>query len=247
MSKIQSGALLDGFTMDGIPKPSGDLVPVARGIAGNRLLLSFSGRDSLAAWIFLRDAGFEIIPYWLYTVPGLSYDVEMLDYYQRYFGTHIIRLPHPYLFDLYKWGAWQPLENWRVLVKSKLPTFRYADIEKVLAVQFGLGDNYLSAVGIKAADNLMRHRLIYQMGPIGLRKRHYYYAVWDWKTADIKECLAKNDVKLSKSYLIFGVTGDLLHYNVIKTMKEKSPEDYKKVLEVFPMIDIELFRYECVA
>jgi hypothetical protein len=77
-----------------MPLPSPELVPIAREMAGNRLLLSFSGRDSLAMWLWLREQGFELIPYWCYTVPHLSYDDEMLDYYERYFGVHYC-LPHP--------------------------------------------------------------------------------------------------------------------------------------------------------
>lgn len=232
-----------GFDENNRPLPTSDLVDIARQIAGDRLLLSFSGRDSLAAWLYLRDK-FDIIPYWCYTVPGLSYDDEMLDYYERYFGTHIIRLPHPRTYELLTSGAYQPLDTWRTLYFCGLPKFEYSDIENRLAAQFGLGANYLSVVGIKAADNLMRFRLIKQMGPIGLKKRRYYYAIWDWKTADVAEIIQRHGLKLSRSYRYFGSTGDGIDYNFIRFLKDNLPEDYKKVLALFPMADIEMFRYE---
>ncbi len=232
---------------DGMPLPSPELVPIARQIAGDRLLLSFSGRDSLAAWVFCREAGFELIPYWCYTVPGLSYDEQMLEYYERVFDTHIIRLPHPRTYELLRTGAWQPLENWRVLYWSQLPHVEFADIEDRLAKQFDLGPNYLCAVGIKAADNLMRMRLIRQMGPIGVKRRRYYYPVWDWKTADVKACLQSHGLKLSRSYLYFGSTGDGVEYEWLRYLRDNLPEDYQKVLDVFPLADLELFRYEQVA
>jgi hypothetical protein len=234
-----------GFGEDDRPLPSGELVEIARSIAGNRLLLSFSGRDSLAAWLYLRGE-FEIIPYFCYTVPGLSYDNEMLDYYERHFQTHIIRLPHPRTYELLNAGAYQPLDTWRTIYFSQLPRFEFADIEKRLVAQFGLGENYLSVVGIKAADNLMRLRLIRQMGPIGLKKRRYYYAIWDWKTADVAERVGQSGLKLSRSYRLFGSTGDGIDYNSLKILKEQSPTDYDRILEMFPMADIELFRYDKV-
>lgn len=235
-----------GFGDDGMPLPSSDLVEIAREIAGNRLLLSFSGRDSLSLWLYLREHGFELIPYFCYTVPGLSYDEEMLEYYEGYFDTHIIRLPHPRTYELLRVGAWQTPVTCGMLGRAGLTRFEFADIENYLAAQFGLGDNYLSAVGIKAADNLMRLRLIRQMGPIGLKKRRYYYAIWDWKTADIRECLRVHGLKLSASYRHFGSTGDGIDYVFLRYLKDNLPDDYQKVLDLFPLAEIELFRYEKV-
>ncbi len=236
----------NGIGEDGQPIPSDDLRQYARDIAGNRLLLSFSGRDSLAAWLYLRDH-FELIPYWCYTVPGLSYDEQMLEYYEREFHCHIIRLPHPRTYELLRRGAWQPLENWRMLYYAQLPYFDYADIEQRLARQFGLGENYLAVVGIKAADNLMRLRLIRQMGPIGNKHRHYYFAIWDWKTVDVQEYIRKAGLKLSREYRYWGSTGDGIEYNWLAYLRDNLPEDYQKVLDVFPLADLELFRFEHVA
>lgn len=230
----------------GKPMPSDLLVDVVHKIAGETLLLSFSGRDSLATWLFLRDAGFQLIPYFCYTVPHLSYDDEALAYYEKFFQTHIIRLPHPNTYSLLRSGAYQPLDTWRILYYSDLPSFDFSDIEKRLAAQFGLGDNYLSAVGIRATDNIMRWRLIHQMGPIGLKKRRYYFAIWDWKTQTVMDYIYRFGAKLSKSYLYFGSTGDGIDYRFLRFLKDNLPDDYNRVLELFPMADIELFRYEGV-
>lgn len=235
-----------GFGSDGMPLPSPDLVPLARQIAGERLLLSFSGRDSLALWLYLREQGFELVPYWCYTVPGLSYDEEMLDYYERWFDTHIIRLPHPRTYELFYARAWMPPHTAAMLGAARLPRFEFADIERRLAGQLELGDNYLSAVGIRAADNLMRLRLVRQMGPIGLKRRRYYYGIWDWKTADVRDCLNHYGIKLSASYRHFGSTGDGIDYRFVRYLKDHLPDDYQRVLDVFPLVDLELFRYEQV-
>jgi hypothetical protein len=233
------------FDSEGNPLPSEMLVDIARSIAGNRLLLAFSGRDSLAAWLYLRDK-FEIIPYFCYTVPHLSYDDEMLDYYERYFGVHIIRLPHPRTYALLNHGAWMPLDAWSIVLNANLPDFDFSDVEDILAKQYGLGETYLSVVGFKASDSLSRRRLIYQMGPIGFKRRKYYFAIWDWKDSDVKEAISRAGLKLSKSYLYFGSTGDGIDYNFVKFLRDNLPEDYRRVLAFFPMADIEIFRYEHV-
>lgn len=234
------------FTSDGMPLPSDQLMSVARSIAGNKILLAFSGRDSLAMWLYLRDAGFEIIPYFCYTVPGLSYDAEMMAYYETQFNTHIIRLPHPRTYELFHARAYLPAHVCAMIGRCGFGRFTFADIEGYLAGQFGLGDDYLCAVGIKAADNLMRLRMIRQMGPIGLKRRHYYFSIWDWKPADVREAIRSKGLLLSRSYLYFGSTGDGIDYKFLVFLRDNLPEDYRRVLDVFPMADIEIYRHEGV-
>lgn len=231
---------------NGKPLPSSQLVDVARQIAGNRLLLSFSGKDSLAAWLFLRDNGFEIIPYFCYTVRGLSYDEEMLDYYEKFFQTHIIRLPHPVTYGQLNASAWLPLHVWRTIYYCHLPRFDYTYIENILAEQYNLGENYLSAVGIRATDSLGRRRFILQGGAIGLKRRRYYFAIWDFTSQMVREYIKKHKVKLSKSYLYFGSTGDGIEYKFLRFLKDNLPQDFEKVKALFPEVELELFRYEKV-
>lgn len=227
--------------------PSRELVEVARKITGGKVLLAFSGRDSLACWLRLRGAGFECIPYFCYTVPHLSYDDEMLGYYERFFGTHIIRLPHPRTYELLRVAAYLHPSAWNVVGHMHLNRFEFADIESTLAKQFGLDPlTYLCAIGMRSADNLMRQRMIKQFGTIGMKRRHYYYAVWDWKTAEVKNFIESCNCKLSKSYLYFGSTGDGIDYRFLRFLKDNLPEDYKRVLDVFPLAEAELFRYEVV-
>ena len=58
-------------------------------------ILAFStGKDSIAAWLQMRKYFKRIIPYYCYTVPGLTFVEESLKYYEDFFGTHICRLPH---------------------------------------------------------------------------------------------------------------------------------------------------------
>ena len=68
---------------------------------GRPVLLAFScGKDSLAAWLAMRDMGIEVIPAYLYYVPGLRFVDEELDYFEQKFQTRIKRYPHP---SLYRW------------------------------------------------------------------------------------------------------------------------------------------------
>jgi hypothetical protein len=69
---------------------------------GDRALLSFSaGKDALAAALALREHYEEVVPFYMYLVPGVTFVEESLDYYERkLFGRPVLRVPHPELSAL---------------------------------------------------------------------------------------------------------------------------------------------------
>lgn len=237
------------FTADGQPVPSLDLFDVVDRLqeGDRRVILSFSGKDSLAAWLYLREHGFEVIPYWCYSVPGLSFDDEMLDYYESFFGTHIYRFLHPATYKLLDALAWQPPDAVAPILRLNIQRgIDFTFLEQLIIDAHSLRPDTFTVVGIRASDNLMRNRLVHQMGPLGLKHRRYWWAVWDFKMDDVLGLIHKYQVKLSKAYTIWGSTGDIWDYHVLKTLKEKAPADYSKIVQMFPLIEAEFFRYEAV-
>lgn len=210
------------------------------------LILSVSGKDSVACWEFLRDYDFRIIPYFCYSIPGLSYDVEWIKYLEDRYQTHIYYLPHPVFYHSLAAGVYNPPHLVSLLWRMHLAKFEFEDIERLIAQEHHLPDDYLAAVGIRAADNMERWRLIHQTGTLGRKSRHYYYAVWDWNIERLRRFLRERGLKLSKSYLYFGSTGDGYDYLFIKKLEEHGlHEDLEKVRRFFPLLaDLEKYRYE---
>jgi hypothetical protein len=236
-----------GRQWDGIgkPKKSADLLDVARSQSGSRVLLGVSGKDSLAAWLYLRENGFEIIPYMMWTVPGgFSYERESLDYYQDFFGVKIHYLPHPNFYKFWNAGIYQSpvtiAKNQGVVLRD----LDYYQIEDALAKRYNLGDDYLCAIGYRAADNPGRRRLINNMGAIYVNgKRHYYYPIWDWTIAQVMDILHKYNCKLSKAYSLFGSTFDEYNWNDLLVLNKDLPEDWQLFKVYFPLIFTKMVRF----
>jgi hypothetical protein len=245
-SKRNSIAGNPSFYPDGRLIPSTDLVDVVCGISGNKMLLGISGKDSLAMWLYLRERKVEIIPYFLYTVPHMSFDDEMLFYYEKFFKTKIYRLPHPFFYQMLINGEYMAPDAAVRVGAMDLWHFDWNDVENILAEDNHLPANYFSAIGYRAADSLGRRSFIELKGTLGLKKRHYYFAIWDWNLAQTLGIIERYNCKLSRSYQIYGSTGDGFFYSDIILLRDKSPQDYKKVLEWFPLLEAELFRYEQV-
>jgi hypothetical protein len=230
---------------DGWPEPSDDLIPVMQEHAGETLLLSFSmGKDSLAMWLYLREH-FRIIPYFLYWMPGLSFQERALDYYEEFFGCHIMRLPHPLLIQWLDNGLYMPPNLWAYMYKQELVRYELSDVDDALALSLGLDRPY-TALGFRRADNLDRRRLIQQLGAVAPvdGKRRYYYAIWDWDIERVAGIINRNGVKLPDDYQYWGRTIAALRYQFLAPLKRHAPDDYARFLDWFPLLEAEFYRWE---
>lgn len=207
-------------------------------------LLAFStGKDAIAAWLAIRDSFDAVHPYYLYLVPGLEFVEESLAYYEQFFGVKIARLPHP---SIHRWlnnFTFQPPERCAVIEQAALPEFDYRDIRRALIKDHGLSETMLVADGVRAADSPMRRIAIKTHGPISLNQGRYH-PVWDWLKADLIACFRKHGVKLPVDYKLFGRSFDGLDLRFLLPLKKHRPADYRKILEWFPLADLEVFRWE---
>ncbi len=207
-------------------------------------LLAFStGKDAIAAWLAIRDNFESVHPYYLYLVPGLEFVEESLAYYEQFFGEKIVRLPHP---SLHRWlnnYTFQPPERCLVIDQAGLPNHEYMHVHSAICDLRSLPDDMLVADGVRAADSPMRRVAIKTHGPITWSQKKYH-PVWDWKKADLIDCFKRNNVRLPIDYRLFGRTFDGLDLRFILPLKKHRPADYKRVLEWFPLAELEVFRWE---
>lgn len=207
-------------------------------------LLAFStGKDAIAAWLALRQHFEKVHAYYLYLVPGLDFVEESLAYYERFFGVKITRLPHPSVHRWLNHYVFQPPERCAVIEQAGLPLFDYTDIRKVMVEDKGLQPDVLVADGVRAADSPMRRIAIKTHGPISLNQGRYH-PIWDWLKADLIACFRRHGVKLPVDYALFGRSFDGLDLRFLLPLKKHRPADYRKILEWFPLADLEVFRWE---
>lgn len=184
-----------------------------------------------------------IVPYYLYLVPGLEFEEESLDYYERFFGVKITRLPHVSVYRLLNNLVFQAPENCAVVEQADLPEPSYEDIRIAMTKKFGLSEDTFVADGVRAADSPMRRVAIMKHGPISWRQKKYH-PVWDWLKADLVDCFRREGVKLPIDYKLWGRTFDGIDLRFLVPLKRHFPRDYRRVLEFFPLAELEVFRWE---
>lgn len=210
-----------------------------------KTLLAFStGKDAIAAWLAIREHFEEVVPYYLYLVPGLEFVDEQIAMYERFFETKITQLPHPSVHRLLNNFVFQPPQNCAVIEDAGLPDFDYTDIQAAMCQMHNLPKKTLVADGVRAADSPMRRIAINTHGSINYNQLKYH-PIWDWKKADLIACFKKYNVRLGSDYKIFGRSFDGIDLRFLLPIKKYHPRDYQKILELFPLADLEVFRWEC--
>jgi hypothetical protein len=209
---------------------------------GRPVLLAFSrGKDSIAAWLALRDAGVNVVPYHLHLIPGLDFVAESLAYFEGKFGTAILDLPHP---SLYRWLAnamFQPPERVRVLEAANIQVPTYQDVQTLIRDQLGLPQDTWVCDGVRAADSPTRRTSLMQHGPVS-EARRTQKVVWDWKIAHVRDAVRHHDVKLPLEYAWFNRSFDGLDKRFLEPIRKHAPADYSRILQWFPLADLEFDR-----
>ncbi|WP_158885057.1 phosphoadenosine phosphosulfate reductase [Amycolatopsis anabasis] len=230
------------ITIDGVT-PSGRILDDLAA-EGKPVLLGFSrGKDSLAAWLALREHGIEVVPYHLYSVPGLRFVADSLKMFEDFFGQHIYDLPHP---SLYRWlinYVFCPPERWRVIDAAGLTEFTLEDVAATLRLDLGLPEDVWNADGVRATDSPLRRMAMSTYGPIKEHTRKVS-VVWDWQVADVRAAIKRHSAPLPIDYEWFGRSFDGLDYRFLEPLRRNAPDDYAQLLSWFPLAELEFLRHE---
>lgn len=207
------------------------------------VLLAFScGKDAIAAWLALHAAGIPVIPYYLRYMPGLQFVEDTLDRFEQQFQTRIHRYPHP---SLYRWLnnlVFQPPERAAIIEAAQLPTPTYEQMVTIIRTDLGLDPATWVADGVRAADSIVRRASIKTHGPMKPKSRKVS-VVWDWQKHEVYAEIEAAGITLPPDYAWFGRSFDGIDYRFLEPLSRRAPADYRRVLEWFPLADLELVRH----
>lgn len=225
---------------------SDDVIREVSGYSPRALLAFSTGKDCISAYLAMRGKFEEVQPYYLYQIPGnLEFIEESLAYYERklFGGRRIIRMPHPFIMRALGDLQFQPPGRAGRIIDWGPATFGADEVGAELALELGWGDNVYTATGVRAADSPARYMSFKKHGAVN-HKRKSFAPVFDWRKDRIIQEINKAGVKLPVDYRIFGRTFDGLDLRFMYPLKKHFPRDYQRVLEWFPLVELELFRFE---
>jgi hypothetical protein len=224
-------------------QPTSEQVRADLATQGRPVLLSFSrGKDSIAAWLALRAAGIQVHSFYLYSVPGLlAFERDSLAYFEDVFGQQIYRYPHPSLHRQLRHLVFQPPERLPVLRAARIPHLTHEKVNAAVRADLGLAPDTWVADGVRAADSIVRRAALATHGVFRSRVMKTS-PVWDWYKAETLTTIRRVGIQLPVDYRWFGRSFDGIDYRFLEPLSRHAPDDYQRILEWFPLADLELFR-----
>jgi hypothetical protein len=212
-----------------------------RRLNGAKVMLAFSrGKDAIGAWLALRADGFDVIPVHYETCPGLSFVNESLAYYERFFGVSILSLPHPSFLKALDAGLFQTPRSQSLLDAASFSReLEYRDIFDDVAAMHGCGLWY--ATGVRASDSLTRRMNLKRNGAL-IASESKAHVIWDWTAEHLRTVIRAAGVKLPIDYRLFGRSFDGVGAEYLHAIRREFPADYARILQYFPLADVEMFR-----
>lgn len=208
------------------------------------ILMAFScGKDSIGAWLECRKHFPRIVPFYMYLVPGLEFVERSLRYYEKWFGCRILRVPHPSLYRMLNNFVFQAPQNCAVIEAANLANFEYESMYDEVRKKLSLPDTVFAASGVRAVDSPYRMVAVKRYGPINRKKRHFY-PIWDWRKERLLSEIKTAGIQLPADYRVFGRSFDGIDYRFLEPIRRTWPDDYARILEYFPLAEVEIKRRE---
>ena len=212
-------------------------------MTGGRCLLGFSrGKDSIAAWLYLREFFNEVIPFHCSSIPHLSFVDESLNYYESVFNTKIIRCLSGEITTALSDLIYQPLEDEAEIDELELWSYDNHDIIGLLRAQYG--SELWCAFGINITDSIDR-RIYVQKNQGRNEERKTFYPCFDWSKKQILKAIDDFGIKLPGDYKLANRSlAGLPNFRHLCRMEEVYPQDMEKIELWFPFIRAQLARNE---
>jgi hypothetical protein len=211
-----------------------------------KVVLHYStGKDSIAAWIALRDAGFEVVPVYKEVIPNLSFIDNVIKAHEKYFGTEVIKVPYKGLFQILhdKYGGFDDNANLDLmLTKEKLST-SYTMKDDFNDFILGFTGCSVAIIGVKASDSIHRRTNFIMSGPYNAKQRMYSLCWRLAKNAPLR-IIMNAKCPLPRYYLFLGRSPELLFDSEYWFIKKYFPQDWDTICKYLPDAELRVKAYE---
>ena len=231
------------------PKSDALCREIAKKSHGTCFLMFSGGKDSLAAWIYLRGYFDRIIPFHCASIPHLVYKDKVLDYYETMFQTRILRMMGEDLTMalaryMYQETPWECDRIDEELGDS------FEDYNKLLIVDYLRNAYHLPkawcAVGISANDSIDRRIYCNKTGGKNVQNKTFY-PCWDWTRSQILEAMREAGVRLSPEYKYAKRSmGGVPSATYNKVLMEHFPQDWETTKLWYPLAEAKNVREKMI-
>lgn len=200
------------------------------------------GKDSLAAWVAMEEAGIEVVPVHFWTIPRLPLVEETVARMEGVFGVKIHQYPHPRFFRTINNMVYQSPEHCSIIEAANLPEPSYEDEWPLIKDDLGLPGDTWVADGVRACDSIQRRASLTKHG-VMKRSNRKVSVIADWTKSEVMDALDRRGIGMPPDYELFGRSFDGLDKRFMEPLREKRPEDFALVEKWYPLIRADELRW----
>lgn len=194
-------------------------------LLSDEVIVAYSGgKDSVVTLDLCARHFKRVHAFFMYQVPELSFQEDILQWAERKYGIEIYRIPHFEVSDFYRGGMY-------CTPQPDLPRVKISDIYAHVRQAFGC--NWIAA-GERAKDSIVRNAMIKKSGSID-KGRGRLYPLAYWSKAQVLAYIEAHKLRISPESKVLGHSFRSLHIDQICKVKEFYPEDFERICKAFPL------------
>ena len=198
------------------------------------VIVGFStGKESIVTLDLCFRYFKKVQPYYLYSVPNISFQEETLRWYEEKYSCSIIRLPCESVSEWFRYGCYRNPDMTFPVVCEK-------DIMNYVRIQ---SDIYWCATGERIADSLQRRAMIKHSGTISDQNGRFF-PVATWNKQQILDYIKFHKLKIGRDSILMGHSARMLQAHDLIIIKKEFPDDYEKVIHLYPYAEACIKRLE---
>lgn len=198
------------------------------------VIVAFSGGKESIVTLDLCCKYFKNVKaFFMYIVPNLSFQERTLQWYENKYDLEIIRLPHMDASMFFRYGCFRN-EDYTFPIVSINDIYRYVRIET---------DMWWIAAGERINDSIVRRAMMKKSGSIDVQ-RGRFYPISAWNKKEVLDYIKYHKLYLGQDSRKLGFSFKTLEGRELFMIRENFPDDYEKILHLYPFAEASVKRYE---
>lgn len=198
------------------------------------VLVGFSGGKDSCVTLDLCFKHFKKVKaFFMYQVPGLSFQEKTISWYERKYGTEILRVPHFETSNFLRYGLYRE-PDMTVPIVSTAEAYDY--IRAVTGI-------YWIAGGERISDSIVRRAMLKNTGSIDTNRGRIYPLVY-WNKKDVVHYCKVKKLYVGPEAKRLGFSFRSLDYKSLYMLKTYFPEDFERVRKIYPFAEAAILRGE---
>lgn len=188
------------------------------------VIVAFSGGKESVVTLDLCCRYFKNVKaFFMYIVPGLSFQEKTIQWYENKYGIEIDRIPHMDVSEFFHYGSFR-------IPDYTFPIVSINDIYRYYRLKY---DIWWIAAGERINDSIVRRAMMKKSGSID-QQRGRFYPVSAWKKSEIVRYIKYHKLYFGMDSRKLGFSFKSLAGNELLMLKRYFPDDYKKVINLYP-------------